>query len=374
MNALRFAISSCSRNIFTFVLITLELAALLFSENFVICALKEREMLNTPYESILSANCCYVYDSNYIYSQIESNVSTAESRTRLLSSVKGDYSIYDIMSYNNGSVCVVSISDEIYSELSLPLSSGNYDTLEGSAIASKDLPLGTMVVETLNGALTLNITGLLTETTYIPQMDYCSNEMTIEDFYSSDNPQNVVITNRTSIENVQSVFSKSVGFIFISENDTDIAFLQNNATVLNGTILLNNTQERTQADRKTFYPILICITFVVLIGTICISVILFKQNERRNGIMWLCGYSRSAIILTHLVQVALFPALSTIVFFAAYSVLKLSKSEITLSMTIGWENIAITLASCALLLAVSMVIPMIKFRNISPIEYLRSTL
>ena len=364
MNSLKLFLTSFRKDFFSYILVALEIAALILTENYIFSILKEREILNVPFTPLLNDNSVYFYDMNKLYA--------VGSREELSQNVSGEYKVYDIKSCSVNSVVVISVSDEIYDKLSLPLKFGNY----AKAVASERISKGENNIQFSDGqTLTLNVSGTLTEMTYLPSMESFSTDMTTSDFYiNSANTQDVIITNRSSINGYEKYFINSTGFIIeFNENaEENISRLRNSrAIVIDSDLIIKNSEKALNYDRERFLPIIITVTLIVLVGTICISVITFKENELKNGIMWLCGYSRAGIIGMHITNISLISLFSVIISAVAFLILKLSENEFVTGLNLSLGNLILTAITVLLLIGISTVIPAIKSKNTSPVEYLR---
>lgn len=373
MNALKIFALSFKNNIFSFILVILEISALLIAENYMICTLNEREMLNAAYYPVLTENSAFVYDMGGMYY----DGTFRESRQNLLAKIPQNYKIYDTLIYSEDEISVISVSDEIYANFKLPLSYGSYGDVSGGAVAAADTKKGEHKIDFGGGSvLSLNVCGLLTKTTYLPEMtSFKSSEMTISDFYvNSINDKNIILTSRSAIKGFEDKFSCTAGFIIeFPENAAEnlLELSKSKAITVNASEIITNSNSALSEDRASFLPLVMSIGIVVVIGITCISVITFKENERRNAVLWICGYSRAGIIGVHTVGTALMTAISVIISLAAYGLMKISGNEMVVGINLTFENFIVTVITCILLSAISSVVPVLKCRNISPAEYIR---
>lgn len=371
MNSLKLFLTSFKKNIFSFVLIILEISSLFLAENYMYSVLKEREMLNAPFAPLLNENTILAYDT----SMFLGSSGLAGSRNEIVKNISGNYKIYDVKIYSDINISVASISDEIYEKLALPLSSGSYGTAEKGAVGTIRTKTGENKIEIEGKTLTLNVCGLLTEMTYIPEMkNFNSADMTIADFYSSSiNAANTIITSRSAIKGFEDYFTNSFGFLIEFEDNVEenIAAIRKKASVITAENIIINTENALESDRERFLPLISAITFIVLIGIVCISVITFKENELNNGIMWLCGYSKSGIIGMHSINIALMTLLSAVISAVVFLVLKSSRNELVIGLSLSLGNLVLTLLTAAFLIGVSAIIPVLRSLRTSPVEYLR---
>lgn len=375
MNTIKITLLAFKKNAFTFILVIAQLAVLFLAENYMVSALVERKMQFAPFEPLLNDNTAFVYDIEYEKNAAMLGMDSKASRETLLSGINDEYKIYDVMSFTNGEYTVYSVSDEIYASLALPLAFGNYE----SGVGSFGMSAGEKVISFSDGSdLRLKISGALTASTYIPAMtSFSSQDMTADEFYySSVNERNIILTNRSSIGGYERHFRLSSGFLieFKSGAAQNLEALKGVALTVPATEIAESTYKALQNDLLKFIPLVGTVLIIVIIGIICVSVITFKENERRNAVLWICGYSRAGLIGVHTAGTALVTALSVIISLAAFGIMKLSGNEMLIGINLTIENLVATFMTCALLSAISAVVPALKCRKASPAEYIRKAL
>lgn len=375
MNTIKITLLAFKKNAFTFILVIAQLAVLFLAENYMVSALVERKMQFAPFEPLLNDNTAFVYDIEYEKNAAMLGMDSKASRETLLSGINDEYKIYDVMSFTNGEYTVYSVSDEIYASLALPLAFGNYE----SGVGSFGMSAGEKVISFSDGSdLRLKISGALTASTYIPAMtSFSSQDMTADEFYySSVNERNIILTNRSSIGGYERHFRLSSGFLieFKSGAAQNLEALKGVALTVPATEIVESTYKALQNDLLKFIPLVGTVLIIVIIGIICVSVITFKENERRNAVLWICGYSRAGLIGVHTAGTALVTALSVIISLAAFGIMKLSGNEMLIGINLTIENLVATFMTCALLSAISAVVPALKCRKASPAEYIRRAL
>ena len=375
MNTIKITLLAFKKNAFTFILVIAQLAVLFLAENYMVSALVERKMQFAPFEPLLNDNTAFVYDIEYEKNAAMLGMDSKASRETLLSGINDEYKIYDVMSFTNGEYTVYSVSDEIYASLALPLAFGNYE----SGVGSFGMSAGEKVIIFSDGSdLRLKISGALTASTYIPAMtSFSSQDMTADEFYySSVNERNIILTNRSSIGGYERHFRLSSGFLieFKSAAAQNLEALNKAALTVPAAEIAKNTNKALQNDLLKFIPLVGTVLIIVIIGIICVSVITFKENERRNAVLWICGYSRAGLIGVHTAGTALVTALSVIISLAAFGIMKLSGNEMLIGINLTIENLVATFMTCALLSAISAVVPALKCRKASPAEYIRRAL
>ena len=377
MNYLNLVFTSIRKNKLTFILIILEIASLLLTVNLLVSTIYDRQMLDVAYRDILRNNSAFVWDVNYIQKKANGLVQDVNhSRSLLLDEIEGEYKVYDT-SVMYGDVNIIAVSDEIFDNLSLPLVSGNYN----EAVSNFECTSGKYSYTYFNGvdeqSIDIEISGVLTANTFLPLMRSYStgNEFTTKDFYLPSNYfDKFIITKKSSVEELESKFTTESGFIiqFNDKNyEKNLDILSTIAGVKKGSEIINNSQQALYKDLIDFIPVLTCVFFSVLIGTVSISIIMNSKNKYQSGILWLCGYSRRQIVYFHFVSMIVIFVVSVIIYGCAYALFSFMELELFVSTTFSLANIITTVVICSFLLVVSMIIPMIKSYKSSPIEYLR---
>ncbi len=370
MDSIKFAFLSIRKNAAAFVLVILELAALLLAVNFAMSTINDCSMLNASFRRILGSKTVFVYDTKYPQNAVEMGLNRNESRQIILDEIQGDYKIYDVLTRYTGTYAVISVSDEIYSRMKLPLVLGNRMTAAGTFGTS----LGKHTIELEKGSLIVNVSGILTKNTYLPMMSsFGTNSFNTKDMFStSTNTKNIIVTNRSAISGFEDEFTVSPGFFVTFENEYDENFkrLERVGGIISGKDLIKNSNAALTEDILSFVPVLLCVLFIVIIGMVSISIIISRQNEYRNGVMWLCGYSKKRILLIHAVNILFIMILSAVVGAITLGVLKITGNELAVTMNLSFANIIASLILFGFLLLVSLVIPAVKCAKTSLIEYL----
>lgn len=366
MSYLNFAFLSVKKNAAAFVLAILEIAALFLAVNYSVSAIHDRKMLIAPFKKLLDENTFFVYDSQFFNTGVEQR----QSRQTILDEISGDYEIYDVLSYYSSDCIILSVSDKLYSKLEMPLVSGSYKTAVGTFRTRS----GERSVTTEGGTFFLNVSGILTASTYLPQMSsFNSGGLTTSDiFETSVNQPNIIITNRTAISGLEEQFSASIGFFVNIKQDREGNYqrLAKISGVLSGADIIKNSETALKEDLSGFAPVLLCVLCVVIIGILCISAIITRQNEYRNGVMWLCGYSKKQMLWAHAVNILTMLIISLVISAAVLGILKICENEIAASLNLTFANLVGSVVLSALLIGISLIIPAAKSANKSPIEYL----
>lgn len=374
MNNLFLALRSIKKQPFNFALILIELAVLFLAVNYIVSVINERQMLNKPFAEILNENSAFVMDEGYLSEFGRDPYGAVESRAALLDGLAGEYTCYDVLTYIDADIKIISLNDDLYSRLKLPLISGNRSGATGSYTSRT----GTRTFELDGKSLTLNVTGRLTDTTYVPAMSaYSSFGFTTKDLFSSDNSgRDFIITNRSSIEPAADKFFTSPGFIitFKTNAQSNLEHLRTIAGVVGGTELRENSQAALKEDLADLAPLVITLFVIVLIGLVSISVITYSGSARQNGILWICGYSRKQMLAVHIVNISVLLTLSLALSSAAFFIMRTFEIEAAETVILGVWNIWASAAMFVFFGGIALMLPAVKSAKTSPVEYLRRTL
>ncbi len=373
MNAIKISLMNFKKNVFTYVLVLLEISVLLLTANYLVSVMKEHEMYIAPFRCALNENTAFVEDKNAM-SNMMKNKTFLQSREELLSGITDDYKIYDVMSTSNGEYVVLSLTDELYRGLALPLFNGSYK----SAVGTFGTKRGEHEIRFADGtSMKLNTSGTLTAITSIPEMNSVNNNMTANDFYyTSVSEPNIILTNRTSISGYEHQFEGCPIFFIEFEKNAAENFAKiesNGGTITAANMIAENSRKKLDSDISGTVPIVCLITFVSLLGIIFVSVITFKENERKTAVFRLCGYSVKMVVGIHCVGILFITILSTGVAALAFGIMKLFKIEAAVGLTLSPLNILVTLATIAAMIFAA-VVPIFSTAKKKPIEYFRKVL
>lgn len=274
------------------------------------------------------------------------------------------------MIYHADGVDVISVSDELFSRLRFPLASGNRSGALGGGISAgrKTVLFGETPVE-------FKITGKLTDPTYVPMMSsFQSSDTTAKDFFVNSNEVGCfILTDRSSIADVEEHFIVNLGFIikFHENVGENMKLLESSALTVSGTRIKENSAEVLRDDLSEFILVFACVFLIVIIGIISISIIVYFHNERQSGILWICGYSKKQILISHAANMLVIMTAPVGVGASVYGVLLVFGNETASSVTFGVVNILATIGMYMFLGVLSLIIPAVKIAGKTPVKYLR---
>lgn len=189
MKNIKYGVKFFRKHAFAYLLMILQLAFLIIAENTLIANRNSRDILYSPYEDILQKDGFYYFQSDRSgLTDDEGNMikSSDERLAEIVSSLKGSNKLYctyyaDAALESGENIRVHILEDEIYNALRLPLQSGKIQ--KGKCIiTSNDLGLSEGSILEPAGK-SVEISGVLTTNTYLPDFGKMSGSMSADDFY-----------------------------------------------------------------------------------------------------------------------------------------------------------------------------------------------
>lgn len=337
MKYLRYGLLFFLKHKVTYLLMLVQLILLMLAENMLIANLNSRDVLYAPYEDIISKNGYYFmppYSSGGIWDEEGHIVKTSEEVLEdVLSKLKGEYKVYNIYSSSiendKGSVAITIIDDEIYHKLKLPLDSGHHSSKKNSCMVTKNdkgLDVGTIL--NIDGAK-IEITGVLTDNTYIPDYGTYDIDMGLMDLYraytysgtGASSPvddgdmkdmMDSYYTDKTEIIAPVSAFEEQInasGSTIYKGNSVLLVFnspLSEEDRLYNEEVLIAEDCDEPgllmpfeQINKKALIyrnedfnkmlPLVICIIVVIFVGIICSSAIITAKQLRKFALLYING-------------------------------------------------------------------------------------
>lgn len=329
MKYIKYGLLFFRKHTFTYILMILQLAFLLVAENILIASLNSRDVLYAPYENIISKDGYYFlqpYSAGGIWDENDNNIKSAdEVLEETLSKLRGDYRLYCYYhcTLNNGDIRVRIIDDDIYNNLMLPLDSGYHSNKKNACLITKN-DIGLKRGDTLNvHGVKLEISGVLTDKTYLPDYTMIGIDMSVLDLYlpysfskdfddDSSGGLNSNYMDCTEVIAPLSAFEDSIreGNINIFRSPSMlIAFdkpLSEEDRIYNEAVLIDADCEEPgwlinfdQLQRKgliyrnedfnKMLPVVCCMVVIILIGVICSSAIISARQLNKHAVLYING-------------------------------------------------------------------------------------
>lgn len=317
--------------------------------------------------------------------------SSDERLAEIVSSLKGSNKLYctyyaDVALESGEKIRVHILEDEIYNGLRLPLQSGKIQ--KGKCIITSN-DLGLSEGSTLQPAgKEVEISGVLTTTTYLPDFGKMSDSMSADDFYLPYSSVVKRVADGTKFD-AEAIAPKSLFKELIDAHDTNIyrtdymlitfdekmsaEDMEYNKKVLEESNL-NETEpgwavstaqinEKSRAilneDFDKMLPIVACIIAVILIGVVCSSAIITAKQLRRFAVLYITGASPLDCVKISCVTAFISSAIAAA---AALTLMKLGIADTFANetgFTWGLNNTVATVCTVVFAIAAFAVIPAI---------------
>ncbi len=313
MKYLKYGFIQFSRNFSLCLIMIAEITAIIVALNISIGSYNSRNMLYKPFEQYLNQDGWYIKASEFDSSE--------DKLSEIIGELEGEFE--EISFYNstvstlNGEVKIAIVNDSLYEKLCMPLEFGDYSeaviTSNPYFNLNDSLQLGTTII---------NLSGVLTENTYIPNLSGYHIDMDVTHFYD------VYQSGAHSIQ--QDAFGtevKQTPIVIVPQSkvQTEIDRSLNNGVYQSFWRLLVSTSELSDEqrrhndeilkqnsmsvpymsfsvlnDRSLIYvneslekviPIIACVGIIALFGVLCCCSINVSRNLRNNAILYICGAS-----------------------------------------------------------------------------------
>ena len=301
-----------------YILIILQLAFLLLTENILIANLNSRDVLYKPYENIISHDGYYFmqpYASDGIRDENGDMIKTNDEILReTLAKLKGSYKLYCFYhgTLEDKGINIRVIDDTVFSALSLPLEEGKHSK-NACLVTKNNIGLKAGEEIDIDGAK-IKISGVLTDKTYLPDYSLLAAEMSVEQLYQAysfskdfdSNDSDMQYMEYTEIIAPYSLLKECIengGTILYRSGKMLIAFdgplssedMAYNEQVLTAADcdepgwLISFEQIRRKGEiyrSEDFYkmlPIVACILVVTIVGVVCSSAMISAADEKIQG-------------------------------------------------------------------------------------------
>ena len=299
MRGIRYGFSFFVKNIWSNLFIAFEIALLLVASNALLGFYNNISVLYTPYQDIFTHKGVMYFSFAGASKDTEAAL---QQRAEAFDKLKGEPKIYysntNVYLYNDTPLLVHIINDEIYDAFCYAVSSGSFEP--GCAVVSymSGLKQGD-TLKTANGEV--RVSGVLTETTYFPQIN--GGEY-IEDLYvpykSGGENNEFIIMSESSAEKLYGEFdwvtSELIDTVLISYKGLSEKDIEYNNSVLEQTGELreiDKMNERTVAKLREqyarFLPFIYIISIAVIIGIISFCIVTSLDNKADMDILYNCG-------------------------------------------------------------------------------------
>ncbi len=381
-----------------YILIILQLAFLLLTENILIANLNSRDVLYKPYENIISHDGYYFmqpYASDGIRDENGDMIKTNDEILReTLAKLKGSYKLYCFYhgTLEDKGINIRVIDDTVFSALSLPLEEGKHSK-NACLVTKNNIGLKAGEEIDIDGAK-IKISGVLTDKTYLPDYSLLAAEMSVEQLYQAysfskdfdSNDSDMQYMEYTEIIAPYSLLKECIengGTILYRSGKMLIAFdgplssedMAYNEQVLTAADcdepgwLISFEQIRRKGEiyrSEDFYkmlPIVACILVVTIVGVVCSSAMISARQMKKFKVLYLGGATSADCLLISCLT-ALVSSIIALALAAAVLKLGIANSFANeLGFVIGVNNVFATAAVIAFAVVSFGIVPSVILRK-----------
>lgn len=317
MRYIKYGLRTFRQHIVSNLIIIVELAFLITALNVLIGSLNSRDVLYSPYEEIFkNGGYLYLHDYHMMTHDEETGefkISEWELLNNTLSQLQGEVKAYYMLNEqyagaDGQNVRINYVCDDIFEKLSLPLDSGEWRMPENSknyavATSGSYLKTGTSIQPDINGQ-PLVISGVLTDVSYLPDMNKFESGKDVTMFYRSisrarlDEPQ--IIAPLSAVpEEFRSKCALSSVILIENKNVTPQQKAYNekiledsgvgSAYIYDIGAMAKKSQTYLKEDFNKSLPIVVCVWLISVIGLVCSTGILTARMLKNYSVYYICG-------------------------------------------------------------------------------------
>lgn len=396
------------RYIIMCLIIVIQITVVTVALNIAVGNYNSRNMLYVPFKDILEKEGYFMmYDRIVLDDNIES---IEEDGDNVLVDTGGDYEyisendvFYDSISKLEGDigytefykgratgeydyiVHVLAVSDDVYNKFVLPLSNGSYSS---AVITYNNMySIGdklTIFTTEATGSAEIEISGVLTEKTYIPTLRKYSSDMTVTSLYdafdgeidplSGIKERPYLIVPRSLVEQDLSLLTPvEFKFFYYNTPPTDEQ-REHNETILKSNsglfMPLSELNERSRIyvndNLKKVFPVAICVCIIAFFGMLSCICIITVLGMKSNAIFYACGASLKDCIAINMAVILIINCISAIMLTAAMRFINVSGLSAKLGVELLSNNVIISALIYAIMLLLGAVIVVSTFANKNP--------
>ena len=293
------------RNTSLNLFIAFQIAIVFIIVNLVVGFYNNITMLYNPYKDILTTPGFYLRfndDEIYLDESVKSPTSMAEETTnKYLNNMRGNKKIIKEFSFKTDDGLTIKVlDDKVFSKLILPLSSGKID--RDKAVVSYNSnykPKDNLLYRNQK----IPVSGVLTQVSYIPELNTFYYKQTDKDFYENYNAgindeEYAIMCKSTALKYVNEENLQPDPFLFVifdNISDTDyqynISIIKNNFTYIPTERINANSIKVIDSRYKKYIPLIAIVAGCVIIGITSYSIVSVLKSKNSNEIYYTCGAS-----------------------------------------------------------------------------------
>lgn len=374
-------------------LIIVQIFVLFVAANISLASVNSRSMLYTPLKPYLEQNGFFIM-SNMDDESIDENIGEA------LSIIDRDISVTELKSYTDRYISFTVLPDEMFDSLDLPLQSGE----KFKSTEKSDLPLlivsaneeGAEVGKVLhdNAGNGYQVAAKLTDLSYFPSFHIYSIDMTYEEFYDvldiNTEQHAHFYTSESQIKNVPLAFPLRSSSAKIVTYNSEVTEEEINSdfqklmeygkergdeycfTLMNNKEIVKRSEKLLSDDFKKMLPPVASFGIIVLIGVVSCAMITSKNAVYKLAILYCCGAGKRDCIRISSGNMMIVSSLGLLAAFSALFAICSTQIPNKYGLVFNINNVILSLIIFAVLILISISVPMVLFSRNSPYDALKN--
>lgn len=361
-----------------YVILIIQITAVLFALNFVVASINNQYSQYLPYEEMLSKKGFYftdmqiATDDNYIplESVLSDEANVFEIRTLSYA--------YDMISTTDYKAITIYIyEDGFYEKLNFSLQSGkkslDNDSELSSAVITQNvhnIGIGDYIkMPEYNRKI--YVCGVMTAPTYIANQTrhkYNGDVSTLYQKISDAGNTIFVLMSQSEFSKLGIPLDETISDLnkIIYYNSTDTESYKKDLEILNErgyctelSQIKKATTDNINSVLLKYMPLIAAVLIVVLYGVVNYSAIQAMSKSKINGVFFLCGMTQKQCVATSGANTAIVLIISFILNALIFLMLTITKAVYTIGLVFNAYNIIVTLAIILIIFVFGLIMPML---------------
>ena len=386
MKYLKYGFAQFCRSFSLYVIMIAELAAIMLALNIAIGSYNSRNMLYKPFEQYLTR------DGWFIRSAGIDKPTEAENNKlyEIIDTLEGEYEIISFysstVSAEAGDLRLTIVNDDIYNLLCMPLEEGDYS--EAVVTLNTDFGLGDTV---RLGSTELKISGVLTENTYVPDINNYNIDMDVTKFYNvfqsnvqlvqlneGEKPTPIMILPQSAVQSEidknlnRGIYQSFYQFVvcrtelteqqrehnadILAENSMEIVYMPFSKINKRSEIYVNESLQKV-------IPIIVCVSVIAIFGILCCCSINVSRSMRNNAVLYVCGATQKDMRIINAVSDFLVVSVSLVISIAVLKIITLNGADNSIGLVLGNNNILVTTVFVISVFIITQIVSYLVFKK-----------
>lgn len=360
-----------------YVILIIQITAVLFALNFVVASINNQYSQYLPYQEMLSKKGFYFTDMQTVRGDESTPLESILSDKASIFEIRSFGYAYDMISPTDYKAVTVYIyEDEFYEKLNFSLKSGKKNVKSDSetptAVISQNshnIGMGDYIKIPEYGKQ-ISVSGIMSAPAYIANQSKHEYNGDVSTFYqkiTADNGNTIyVLMSQSEFSKLSIPFETTVPQLnkIIFYDDFDTATLEKDLAVLNErgyctelSQIKNATSKSINSVLLKYLPLIAAVLLVVLYGVVNYSAIQAMSKAKINGIFFLCGMTQKQCVATNAANTAIVLIISVILSTLIFLMLTITNAVHTVGLVFNAYNIIVTAAIILIIFAFGLIMP-----------------